>query len=69
MISTRHAVLSNVPNRRGDLVSIHKSKIENEKARRVFVLVHYFQQPLKNDHEHHTINIISFRIADIMELS
>jgi len=70
IVSTPRAVLLNVPNRRGDLVPIHKSNVGNEKARRVFVLVHYFPPPLKNDRACYNNNfyIISFRIVDIMEV-
>ena len=68
-ISTPPLILSFFPNRRGGMVPTHKSKIENEKARRVFVLVRYFPPPSNNDRDNHNINIISFRIADTMELS
>ena len=69
IVSTRHAVLSIVLYRRGGIVPTYKSKIENEKERRVFVLGHYLPPPLNDDRDNYSTDfyIISFRIADIME--
>jgi hypothetical protein len=70
IVSTPRAVLSNVPNRRGGIVPNYKSNLESEKARRVFVLVRRTLQPSNDDRDNRTNHsyIVSFRIADIMEV-
>ena len=69
-ISTPPLFLSLFQYRRGGIVPTHKSKIENEKARRVFVPNHYLLPLSKNDRDNYNIFfVISFRIVGIMELS